>query len=1023
MALPTITSNSPAAGSIAWTAFAIQYNGVSYSVAAGNTTNKYTWWVYNGGAPVLNGSNTLPDIGPDDLLLFLNKAGIGVLVPTMDVYDGSLIINGSILAASIGADQINGTHIIANAITSDEIAANAVTASEILAGAVTTEKLSVGSVGNSLVTNGSFEEFDGAGMPLGWKAAGATNGTISIVTGIASSGTNALQFSATGSTSNLSLIQTPEKYIPVSATAGRKWYLSMRAGAGTATTNGAYLRANWYDANKTYISYNDAVTNAALGTTWTVFEGQVTPPATARYMGVIMYLASPNVATNMYIDEVIAREVIISAQIGDGQITAPKLVANSITANYIAGGTITADKLLVSDRTNFWENPDFEGDTVGGIPRGTTLTNTTNARVLGAGATGSAKSMELNALSGSNNDVFSTNIFPVEPGDQYWVAFDYKFLNAAGTASAGVGFRTYGPTMAGITWTGVKTTGSARPTTWQENTTPGIYTVPAGTYYLQPWVTFSNNAETTNRFHVDNIVIRRISGGELIVDGAIIASKIATDAITSTKILANAVVAGKIGANAVTAYTVAANAIQANHIAAGQIQAGHILAGAIDGQVITGGELRTTQGAGQIAARMGPSTTFDPTGNTVRPGIGFTVAGNTDNPAGMFSPTGTDLQLVQGGAGTAGNLAYMSLGSNNAKLYGWNTTTVTGRSGLTMDGQVGPVTISGNQIDLRPANGLLLNGKDFSAGEVQVWDAAGSIPNYTIPVVHWSGYVANNTLSTSTALGTINAGGDLITVQQTGVYDIHASYGQNGGGVADSRQFIEISTSGQDKLLARAAFSNIEDSVSCTATGVKINAGETIKVDVLQNSGGTRTYTARLRLKRVAAPVPVTAWGNGSQSITGDMTAGGKISATGAVTGKIRHYEGYNSSFSVAANAQWDSGPVTTDGANSTDTAMCSPHNVPGAIMINETGWYMVTLYLTPASDPGQGHTHLNYVSGSSNNLISRFATVPNGPNTYETFLSTGPVLLTAGNYIRSELLYSIGHNVNSRWRIHKVEN
>jgi len=620
MALPTITNNSPAAGSIAWTQFGIQYNGQSFIIPAGNTAQKYVWWLYGGGtAPALQSGNAMPELGPDDMILFLNKAGIGVLVPTAELLDGSLIVGGSILAAAIGANEIQTSHLSANAVTANEIASNAIMTQHLSAGTITADKLSVGTVSDNMVVNGSFEDAL-SGTLVGWEVNAMTNGTIQAVTGQSSSGAVSIQFAATTTTANLRLRQLPAQYIPVSAASGRKYYISTRAGASTATASGHYMRVNWYDANKNLISSSDVRSNGALTTTFTLYEGQATPPATAKYMGMEILITNINVVTTAYVDEVSAHEVTMSAQIGDGQITAAKITANTITADRIQTAAITADKLLVSDRTNYWENPDFEIDTVGQQPKG--IGSNTLCRVISGGARGSGKALEVDARNGANNDVFSTNVFPVTPGDQFYIAYDYKFLNTAGAGNAGVGFRTYGPTKVGITWTIVASTGSARPTTWQEadNGKEGIYTVPAGTYFLQPWVTFANNSETTNRFHSDNIIIRRLSGGELIVDGAIIAAKIATDAVSSDKIIANAitavkinadaVVAGKIAANAITAREIQANVIVSNLIASDQILGNHIYAGAItadkidanaiNGKTITGATIQTAETGARV---------------------------------------------------------------------------------------------------------------------------------------------------------------------------------------------------------------------------------------------------------------------------------------------------------------------------------------------------------------------------------------------------------------------------------------
>lgn len=347
MALPVITNNSPTAGSIAWTATGMAYAGVNYSIAAGNSSNQFIWWQYNNGAPAMMSSNTLPTLADADVLLFLNKGGIGALVPMMDVTDGSLLVSGSVLANAIAANQIQTYHLAADSVTTTALAAGAVTAENVAAGAITTDKLAVGTVGNSLVTNGSFEEFTG-GLPIGWALQNATNGGSSdVVSGVASSGAYALRLIATGTTSDVRVRQDVTKQIPVSAVAGRKWYVAARVGAGTAVTKGFSLRVNWFTGTgaNSATPTTDVASNVAVATTWGVVEGQVTPPADAAFMRIELLLVAPNVATNVYVDEVEAREVVVSAVIGDGAITTPKLVAGAVTASTIAAGAVTTTAL------------------------------------------------------------------------------------------------------------------------------------------------------------------------------------------------------------------------------------------------------------------------------------------------------------------------------------------------------------------------------------------------------------------------------------------------------------------------------------------------------------------------------------------------------------------------------------------------------------------------------------------------------------------------------------------------------
>lgn len=148
MAVPALTANSPTAGSIAWTAFHIQYNGSSYAVNAGNTADVYTYWLYNGGSPsaTLSVSNTQPTLGPDDLLLFINKSGVPINVQDAQLVDGDIIVNGTITAAQIAAGTITGNLIQAGTITGSLIGANTIVANNIVNGTITSAQINASDV-------------------------------------------------------------------------------------------------------------------------------------------------------------------------------------------------------------------------------------------------------------------------------------------------------------------------------------------------------------------------------------------------------------------------------------------------------------------------------------------------------------------------------------------------------------------------------------------------------------------------------------------------------------------------------------------------------------------------------------------------------------------------------------------------------------------------------------------------------------------------------------------------------------
>ncbi|MEH7091357.1 hypothetical protein ICR95_22270 [Priestia megaterium] len=195
---------------------------------------------------------------------------------------------------------------------------------------------------------------------------------------------------------------------------------------------------------------------------------------------------------------------------------------NKFNGNVVATRTLFATALLLSDWTNLIENPDFEEDTIGSIPAG--FNSTTGVRVADisgfTNGNGSNKALEIDAYATSNNSIYVSNLIPVKEGEVFFLAAEGRYLNTAGSGTGRLGFLRYdgkkqslNSWQTPITWSGTKNT------TFTDMS--ATYTVPAGTGYLQVYATFSNNGETTNKFYIDNLRMRRMANAELIVDGII----------------------------------------------------------------------------------------------------------------------------------------------------------------------------------------------------------------------------------------------------------------------------------------------------------------------------------------------------------------------------------------------------------------------------------------------------------------------------------------------------------------------
>ena len=135
--------NTPTLGYIAWQDVHIQYKGTTYSIPNGNTNKRFVIWKY-ADPDCFYGSDEFPTLGPEDLLVFLNKNGTYAIVPKTQIVDGSLIVSDSIMTDALAANSVTTEKIAAGAITADLIAANAIGAGAIAAGAITADEIAAG---------------------------------------------------------------------------------------------------------------------------------------------------------------------------------------------------------------------------------------------------------------------------------------------------------------------------------------------------------------------------------------------------------------------------------------------------------------------------------------------------------------------------------------------------------------------------------------------------------------------------------------------------------------------------------------------------------------------------------------------------------------------------------------------------------------------------------------------------------------------------------------------------------------
>lgn len=149
----TITDNSPAAGSVAWSDCHIVYKGTNYAITNGNSNLKYIWWDYDA-VPntVFQASATKPTLTDDDVLICTNNAGVHNLVVGQGrMVNGAILLDGTVQGNELANDAVTALKIADSAVTAGKIGSGAVIEGKLGSGAVTVDK-----IGSNAVTEGKI---------------------------------------------------------------------------------------------------------------------------------------------------------------------------------------------------------------------------------------------------------------------------------------------------------------------------------------------------------------------------------------------------------------------------------------------------------------------------------------------------------------------------------------------------------------------------------------------------------------------------------------------------------------------------------------------------------------------------------------------------------------------------------------------------------------------------------------------------------------------------------------------------
>ncbi len=226
---------------------------------------------------------------------------------------------------------------------------------------------------------------------------------------------------------------------------------------------------------------------------------------------------------------------------------------------------VTAKNMLISDLTNLVSNG--KGTSLDGWYPGVAGGCVANPGAHAAywASVGVSSTSAVHVLC---RDTYVGPAFDAKAGDEYFVRADTT-PTGGGTLSAAFAIGLTWWTAAGVqSWMQivVRPMGSSGYALIY-----GSAALPAGAARARVWVqlNIAGGTVAASGMLVTNLEVRRKNGGELVVDGAITATKIATNAVTADKITANAITGDKIVANTIEGTHIKVSTLQAQHFSSG----------------------------------------------------------------------------------------------------------------------------------------------------------------------------------------------------------------------------------------------------------------------------------------------------------------------------------------------------------------------------------------------------------------------------------------------------------------------
>lgn len=421
-------------------------------------------------------------------------------------------------------------------------------------------------------------------------------------------------------------------------------------------------------------------------------------------------VTAAKIAANTITASEINATSIRSAVLIANSITTGMIQAGAITASEIAAGAITASKMAIATTENLIPDATFSNNGGEWNPLGSTNNVTQySSAAMGIGVqitkTASTANAQLAQPGYSSTTTIPPNAIKVEAGAEYRVK---------GTLWTNISGGTKG--LSARYWTNTGTSGTTTVSSVAAGNTgtyslDRVWTIPA-TYVAVQFFLNAGSGTGTGTTRITNLSVTRMAGGELIVDGAITAGKIASNTITSNEInassirsavlVANSITTNMIAANQVTAAKIAGNTITANEIAANTITSGQINANSIRTAILTANSIKTNMiESGAVTADKISTYNLTASNASIANGliVNAMIANGTIENAKIANGTITNAKI--GGDIWSSNWANNSTGWRIYQNGNFQLNGNTGSGRTVMNGSVIQMYDSGNNLRIK----------------------------------------------------------------------------------------------------------------------------------------------------------------------------------------------------------------------------------------------------------------------------------------------------------------------------------